>query len=146
MDGRSRRILPVVPSSSSNPRLCPHAPPLLPALAILLLRPLAPILPEQAPCGAAASAADKPGAATSAPRNRMEAAVWLEDEDGARAAQEQAGSLRRMPSWRAESARELPAVRAPSNGSVFTIDVAQSRAREWPTFRVLKITLLSRFA
>jgi len=62
--------------------------------------------------------------------NMMEAAVWLEDEDGARATQEQAGSLRRMPSWRAESARELPAVRAPSNGSVFTIDVAQSRARE----------------
>ena len=106
MDGRSRRILPVVPSSSSNPRLCPHAPPLLPALAIPLLRPLAPILPEQAPCGAAASAADEPGAATSTPMNMMEAAVWLEDEDGARATQEQAGSLRRMPSWRAELARD----------------------------------------
>ena len=106
MDGRSRRILPVVTSSSSNPRLYPHAPPLLPVLAIPLLRPLAPILLEQAPCGAATSAAAEPGAATSAPRNRMEAAVWLEDEDGTRAAQEQEGSLRRMTSWRAESARD----------------------------------------
>jgi len=133
MDGRSRRILPVVTSSSSNPRLYPHAPPLLPVLAIPLLRPLAPILPEQAPCGAAASAADKPGAATSTPRNRMEAAVWLEDEDSARAAQEQAGQQAACGACRAGGRSRpgiLPAVRAPSNGSVFTIDVAQSRARE----------------
>jgi len=100
MDGRPRWILPAVSSSSSNRRLCPHGPPLLPALVVPLLRPLAPLLPEQAlvaACEAPCGAADEPGAA-SAPRNRMEATVWLEDEGGARAAQDQAGSLRCTPS------------------------------------------------
>jgi len=118
MDGRPRRILPAVSLSSSNRRLCPHGPPLLPALVVPLLRPLAPLLPEQAlvaareaPCGAA----DEPGAA-SAPRNRMEATVWLEDEGGTRAAQDQAGSLRCTPSWSLEGGvgqgRFLPFVRS----------------------------------
>ena len=98
---RCRRLPAIVASA-------PHGPPLLPALVVPLLRPLAPLLPEQAlvaACEAPCGAADEPGAA-SAPRNRMEATVWLEDEGGARAAQDQAGSLRCTPSWRAESARD----------------------------------------
>ena len=59
MEGCPRRISPAAPSSSSNRRLCPHAPPLLPALAVQLLRPL---LPEQAP----AAACEAPGG-TAAP-------------------------------------------------------------------------------
>ena len=64
----------------------------------------------------------------------MEATVWLEDEGGARAAQDQAGSLRCTPSWSLEGGvgqgRFRPFVPDPTV-IFFTIDVAQSCAREW---------------
>ena len=48
----------------------------------------------------------------------MEATVWLEDEGGARAAQDQAGSLRCTPSWSLEGGvgqgRFLPFVPDPT--------------------------------
>ena len=49
-----------------------------------------------------------------------------------RAAQDQAGSLRCTPSWRAESARDASCRSCPIQRLFFfTIDVAQSCAREW---------------